>query len=287
MNRTLTLLFSMVLLSTSCAQDKKDMVVTFKTPYGEMVAILYDETPKHKENFIRLAKEHYFDSTLFHRVIQGFMIQGGDPDSKKAVSGARLGSGGPAYTIPAEFNPNLFHEKGALSAARTDNPKKESSGSQFYIVQGTVLRNEDLEMLKYNQQNLMTGLRKMFDMADFKPLLDSVNKLYYAGDMMAYQKRLFELAPRVEKVTGLKIINPVSEAKTKAYTTVGGSPHLDGEYTVFGKVIKGLEVIDKIAAVQKDPADRPLEDVRITVTVAEMSKKKITKEYGYVYPVKP
>jgi len=286
MIRTLTLFFSMVLLSTSCAQDKKDMVVTFKTPYGDMVAILYNETPKHKENFIKLAKEHYFDSTLFHRVIQGFMIQGGDPNSKKAAPGTRLGNGGPAYTIPAEFNTNLFHEKGALSAARTDNPAKESSGSQFYIVQGTVLRTEDLEALKYNQQNLMTGLRKMFDMADFKPLLDSVNKLYYAGDMQAYQKRLFELAPRVEKVTGLKIINPISEEKKKTYTTIGGSPHLDGEYTVFGKVIKGLDVLDKIAAVAKDPYDRPLEDVRITVTVEEMSKKKITKEYGYQYPAK-
>lgn len=262
------------------------MVVTFKTPYGDMVAILYNETPKHKENFIKLAKEHYFDSTLFHRVIQGFMIQGGDPNSKNAAPGARLGNGGPAYTIPAEFNPNLFHEKGALSAARTDNPKKESSGSQFYIVQGTVLRTDDLEALKYNQQNLMTGLRKMFDMADFKPLLDSVNKLYYAGDMQAYQKRLFELAPRVEKVTGLKIINPITEEKKKIYTTLGGSPHLDGEYTVFGKVIKGLEVLDKIAAVAKDPNDRPLEDVRMTVTVEEMSKKKITKEYGYQYPAK-
>jgi cyclophilin family peptidyl-prolyl cis-trans isomerase len=252
-----------------------------------MVAILYEETPKHKENFIKLAKEHYFDSTLFHRVIQGFMIQGGDPNSKKAKPGDHLGNGGPNYTIPAEFNPNLFHEKGALSAARTDNPAKESSGSQFYIVQGTVISAADIENFRFDQQKLMTGLRKMFESPEYKPLLDSLNTLYYSGDMPAYQKRLFELAPRVEKATGTKVTKDFSDEKRKAYTTLGGSPHLDGEYTVFGKVIKGLEVIDKIAAVQRDPAERPLEDIRMMVTVEEMSKKKITKEYGYVYPVQP
>src|SRR5688572_12438549 len=134
MKKLLPFLLSVSLIFSSCAQ-KKDFVVTFKTPYGDMVAILYDETPKHKENFIKLAKEHYFDSLLFHRVIQEFMIQGGDPDSKNATPGQHLGSGGPTYTIPAEFNPKFVHEKGALSAARTpdaQNPTKASSGSQFY-----------------------------------------------------------------------------------------------------------------------------------------------------------
>lgn len=287
MKRTITTLFVTVLLISSCAQDKKDVVVTIKTSYGDMVAILYEETPKHKANFIKLAKEHYFDSLLFHRVIQGFMIQGGDPNSKKAKPGENLGSGGPGYTIDAEIMPQYFHEKGALSAARLSdqvNPQKASSGSQFYIVQGTVISPNDVNNLRFDQMQLMTGLRKMFEDPANKPLLDSLNQLYFSGDMQAYQARLFALAPRVEKATGLKVIRNIPDAQIKAYTTVGGAPHLDGQYTVFGKVIKGLEVIDKIAAVQRDASERPLEDIRMVVTVEEMSKKKITKEYGYEYP---
>lgn len=288
MKRIITTLFVTVLI-TSCAQDKKDYVVTIKTSYGDMVAILYDETPKHKANFVKLAKEHYFDSLLFHRVMQGFMIQGGDPDSKKAKLGARLGNGGPGYTIEAEFVPSLFHEKGALSAARQPdevNPLKASSGSQFYIVQGTVLSQADLAGLTLDQNQLMTGLRKMFEDPANKPLLDSLNAMYYAGDMQAYQQRLFALAPRVEKATGLTIKKTISQERITAYTTAGGAPHLDDQYTVFGKVIKGLDVINKVAAVTVDPTNqhRPLENVRMTVTVEEMSKKKITKEYGYQYP---
>ena len=290
MKKTITAYFVFILLMSSCAQDsKKDFVVTIKSSYGDMVAILYDETPKHKANFVKLAKEHYFDSLLFHRIIQGFMIQGGDPDSKKAQPSQNLGSGGPGYTVDAEILPNYFHEKGALSAARLGdqaNPQKASSGSQFYIVQGTVLSQADVDNLRFDQNQLMTGLRKMFEDPANKPLLDSLNQLYYSGDMPAYQKHLFQLAPRCEKATGLVIIKPVSEEKAKAYTTIGGAPHLDGQYTVFGKVIKGLEVIDKIAAVQKDGADRPHADIRMTVSVEEVSRKKITKEYGYVYPEK-
>lgn len=286
MTKTITLIAASLLLMTSCAQNK-DAVITIKTSYGDMIAILYDETPKHKANFIKLAKEHYFDSILFHRVIAGFMIQGGDPNSKKAKPGESLGNGGPGYTVDAEFNPKFIHEKGALSAARMSdqvNPTKASSGSQFYIVQGTVLSATDVENIKYDQIKLMTGLRKMFEDPANKPLLDSLTQLYQSGDMQAYQKRLFELAPRVEKATGTVVTRNISEEMKKAYTTVGGAPHLDGEYTVFGKIIKGLDVIDKIAAVQKDGADRPIEDIRMFVTVEEMSKKKITKEYGYVYP---
>jgi peptidyl-prolyl cis-trans isomerase B (cyclophilin B) len=287
MKRTITTLFVTVLLISSCAQGKKDYVVTIKTSYGDMVAILYDETPKHKANFIKLAQEHYYDSLLFHRVMQGFMIQGGDPKSKKAKPGEPLGNGGPGYTVDAEFIPKFFHEKGALSAARTPdqvNPQKASSGSQFYIVQGTVISPADVNNLRYDQMQLMTGLRKMFEDPANKPLLDSLNQLYFAGDMQAYQARLFTLAPRCEKATGLKIIRDIPEAQINAYTTVGGAPHLDGQYTVFGKVIKGLEIIDKIAAVQRDGNDRPMEDIRMTVSVEEMPKKKITKEYGYEYP---
>jgi peptidyl-prolyl cis-trans isomerase B (cyclophilin B) len=285
----LFLTISFLCLLTSCAQkaDKNDYVVTIKTSYGDMVAILYDETPKHKANFVKLAKEKYFDSLLFHRVMQGFMIQGGDPDSKKALTGQPLGVGGPGYTIEAEFNPNFFHEKGTLAAARIpdgQNPTKASSGSQFYIVQGTVISQSDIESLKIDQMKLNTAFRQVMMNPANKSLVDSLNQIYMNGDMVAYQNKVFSLVPRIEKETGMKVTREVSPEKIKAYTTVGGAPHLDGEYTIFGKVIKGLDIIDKIAAVPTVSGDRPFEDVRMTVTVEEMSRKKITKEFGYHYP---
>ncbi|MFM8913336.1 MAG: peptidylprolyl isomerase, partial [Flammeovirgaceae bacterium] len=283
--------FSVVLLIglslvSSCAQksSKNDYVVTIKTPYGDMVAILYDETPKHKANFIKLAEEHYFDSLLFHRVITGFMIQGGDPDSRKAAPGQTLGQGSPGYTVDAEFNPKFFHEKGALSAARLPdqmNPTKASSGSQFYVVHGTIIPQSDVEDLKIDQMKFNTAFRQVMQNAANKPLIDSLNQIYLSGDMFAYKSKIFSLVPRIEKETGMTVTKFVSPETINAYTTVGGAPHLDGDYTVFGKVIKGLEVIDKIANVQRDGSDRPLQDVRMAVTVEEMSKSKITKLYGY------
>jgi cyclophilin family peptidyl-prolyl cis-trans isomerase len=283
MARILTLLLFASVILTSCAQ-KKDYVVTFKTKYGDMVAILYDETPKHKENFIKLAKEHYYDSLLFHRVMENFMIQAGDPDSKHAQPGQPLGVGSPGYTIPAEFNEKFIHEKGALSAARipdNQNPKKESSGSQFYIVQGQVWPESELTI---DQNKLNNGIRQLMQNPNYAYLQDTLGRLYYAGDMEAYKNKMISLAPVCEKELGISVKKEVSPEKLKVYTTTGGSPHLDGEYTVFGKVISGLDVIDKIAAVEVDQRDRPLENVMLTVTVEEMSKKKITKKYGYQYP---
>lgn len=268
---------------TGCAQ-KKDHVVTIKTKFGDMVAILYDETPKHKENFIKLAKEHYFDSLLFHRIIEGFMIQGGDPESKKAKAGQRLGNGGPGYTIDAEFNPKFFHEKGALSAARLGdqmNPTKASSGSQFYIVQGK--KYDEME-LRIDQQKFGMALQQFFQKPENRVYYDSISKLYQAGDQKAYEAYIVSLRPVVETQLGIKLEKDLSPELVKAYTTVGGTPMLDGAYTVFGKVIKGLDVVDKIAAQPKDGADRPSEDIRMTVTVEEMSKSKIKKLYGYTYP---
>jgi len=154
--------FFFVFVFGACAQ-KKDFLVKIKTNYGEMVAILYDETPKHKQNFIKLAQEHYFDSTLFHRVIEGFMIQGGDPISKHAEAGMSLGNGGPGYTIDPEFNPKFFHKKGALAAARLgddQNPTKASSGSQFYLVQGKVILEDEIQSLKIDQGKLNYCMRQ-------------------------------------------------------------------------------------------------------------------------------
>lgn len=265
--------------------SKKDFVITIKTNYGDMVAILSDETPKHKANFIKLAKEHYFDSLLFHRVISGFMIQGGDPNSKKAKPGEVLGNGGPGYLIDAEFSPKLFHKKGALAAARTNNPEKASSGSQFYIVQGAVLSSSAGGELKVDQPKLRQALQQFLAKPERASLRDSLNKLYSTSTREAFNKKVFSLVPQIEKETGTKLTKDVSPEIIKAYTTIGGTPHLDGDYTVFGEVIKGLDVLDKIAGVAKDGTDRPLEDVRMFVSVEELSKKKITKLYGYQYPV--
>ena len=279
------LLAFFILIMTSCGQNK-DHVVTIKTQYGNMVAILYDETPRHKENFLKLAREHYYDSLLFHRVIPGFMIQSGDPDSRKAQPGQSLGVGGPDYTIDAEFNPNFFHEKGALSAARladAQNPEKASSGSQFYIVQGTVLSEAEL---KLDPVKLNTAMQQFFQNPNNKPAYDSINAYWKNQDMRGYQNYVLKLKPRIEKETGIIADKEVAPERLKAYTTVGGAPHLDDQYTVFGKVIQGLDVIDKIAAQPIGPEDRPVEDIPMTITVEEMPKKKIEKEYGYKYPDK-
>jgi peptidyl-prolyl cis-trans isomerase B (cyclophilin B) len=284
------LLFRFIVLSlilTSCAQDEKEYVVTIKTEYGDMIGILYDETPQHKANFIKLAKEHYYDGTLFHRVMKGFMIQGGDPDSKTVKPGEALGNGGPDYTIPAEFNPNFFHEKGAIAAARLNdpvNPKKESSGSQFYIVQGQVLSEVEVDDLKIDQQKLGEALRIFVQNPIHRGLRDTLTQLQENNEIDAFQKKVFGLVPILEKETHIKIIRDVSDEKRKAYTTSGGAPFLDDQYTVFGKIIKGLEIIDKIAQLHTDNTDRPVEDFAMTVSVKEMSKKKIEEEYNYTFP---
>jgi peptidyl-prolyl cis-trans isomerase B (cyclophilin B) len=285
MKRILAFVFLSVcfVMVTSCAQEK-DYVVTIKTPYGDMVAILYDETPKHKENFIKLAKEHFFDSTLFHRVMDGFMIQGGDPTSKKAAPGQMLGSGGPGYNIDAEINPKFFHQKGALAAARQpdmQNPKRTSNGSQFYIVDGRVLSVEEMSL---DQQKYDQALRKFFDNPANKGAYDSLGQAYQSGDEESFRKLFLGLKPRVIKETGMDVSQNVPPEKLEKYSTVGGAPTLDGSYTVFGQVIKGLDVIDKIATVEKNEANRPNKDVPMTVTVEEMSKRKIEKNFGYEYP---
>jgi cyclophilin family peptidyl-prolyl cis-trans isomerase len=286
--------FSIIMVFASCAggdanSSKQEDVVTIHTSLGDMVLVLFDETPKHKENFLKLVNEKYYDSTLFHRVLAGFMIQGGDPESKTAQPGQPLGRGGPGYTIPAEFNPNLFHEKGALAAARLSdqvNPAKESSGSQFYIVHGTVYPADQMEQFKINPSKMREAFQQMYQSGQYKPLFDSLEIIYRSGDVAAYNAKVTALIPRIEKATGLKVSNDLTEEKIKIYGSVGGAPSLDGEYTVFGKVIKGLDVIDKIATVQTE-SERPVTDVVMTMTADKMTRKKIEKEYGYTFPPTP
>lgn len=195
----------------------KQPMVQITTDYGVIKIKLYNETPQHRDNFLKLAREGFYNGTLFHRVIRDFMIQGGDPDSKNAAHDRMLGSGDVGYTVPAEFNPALYHKKGALCAARTENPAKASSGCQFYIVQGKKYRDDELDLL--------------------------------------------------EKRMGIKY----SDEQRNIYKTVGGTPFLDQNYTVYGEVVSGLDVVDKIAAVEtnKSAGDRPLNDVKMTVKVIQ------------------
>jgi peptidylprolyl isomerase len=240
----------------------KIMVVT---DMGTMKIRLYNETPLHRDNFVKLVKEHYFDSLLFHRVIQNFMIQGGDPDSKKAPPGVLLGDGGPPYTVPAEFNQKLFHKKGVIAAARDsdfDNPSQASSGSQFYIVQGRVW-TDSLLKIQARRITKMKLFNTVINRAENKEYLEKY-KRYNKAELVDSVKYIYDI---IDKKVETELPNvpmyTFSPEQIAAYTTIGGTPHLDNSYTVFGEVYEGLDVIDKIAAVKTDKNNRPMDDVRI------------------------
>lgn len=270
--------------TNEAALEGNDFLVTIKTDLGEMKAILYDETPKHKANFLKLINEGFYDSLLFHRVMQDFMIQGGDPNSKNADANTRLGNGGPGYTVPAEFNPIFFHEKGALSAARSRdevNPERASSGSQFYIVHGLVIPREQLE--SNDQNKIVAAFRQLMQSQPDHELAKEYQEILTnsPGDNIAIQEKVDATLDRLTEATGLTFSTP--EERIEKYSTVGGRPDLDENYTVFGKVIQGLEIIDAIAANPVDPANRPLEDIIMHISVEEMSKKDIAEKYGNPY----
>lgn len=273
------LIFLLSAMFFACGE--KDYLVTIKTKFGDMHAILYDETPKHKENFIKLAKEGFYDSLIFHRVMKGFMIQGGDPQSKNAPMGIPLGTGGPGYTIPAEINDDFIHEKGALSAARLpdqQNPRKESSGSQFYIVQGKKYSREELT----TDINILNGyVQQYLQVKQDSTLQTEMMSAYNSGNSDMITQKLMEIKSDLETTLNVSTEVPFDGHRLHSYTTTGGAPHLDGEYTVFGKIISGLDVIDKISEQTTNPRDRPLEDIIMKVEVREMNKKKIAKDYGY------
>lgn len=244
-------------------ENEKRTLVKLETTMGNITVALYNETPKHRDNFIKLVKEGVYDSTLFHRVIKQFMIQAGDPDSKNASDTAMLGSGDVGYTIPAEFNPKFFHKKGVLAAARQGddvNPEKASSGCQFYIVTGR----------KFTEPQLL-GMENKINEQHEEALFDSlarqhmkeIYKMRKAGDnagLLELQDTLEaqarELADKEEKFR-------FTPEQIKAYSTVGGAPHLDGSYTVFGEVTEGMEVVDNIEIAKTNRADRPVENIRI------------------------
>ena len=256
--------------------DGNDYLITISTNYGEMNAVLHDLTPKHKENFVKLAKEGFFNDLLFHRVKPNFMIQGGDPQSKGAPADMSLGRGSPGYEIEAEIKPELFHRKGALAAARTPNPEKRSNGSQFYIVHGDVFPREQVA---YNQVALSRALGIL--RRDFRedPINDTLETAFRENGQAGYFNKAVELSEDISEKTGVTFVMP--EKQAEVYSTIGGYPFLDGEYTVFGQVISGLDVLDKIATVQTKPDDRPVADVIMQVTVKEMSRAEIAKKYSY------
>lgn len=238
--------------------------VLLKTSKGDIRIKLYNETPEHRYNFVRLIEQNFYDSVLFHRVIRDFMIQTGDPDSKGAEKGARLGMGGPGYTIPAEFvYPQRFHKRGALSAARTAdqvNPERRSSGSQFYIVTGKKYRENELRSME--QQLQQQQGQSIFDKLcmDNRDLIIKLQQENDDDGLMALQKKLNEQLDSIIKADGKF---KFTDEQIKAYTTEGGTPFLDNQYTVFGEVIEGMDIVDKIQKVSTDENDRPIDDILI------------------------
>ncbi|ETS97188.1 MULTISPECIES: peptidylprolyl isomerase [Prevotella] len=235
-----------------------------KTTEGDIIIRLYDETPKHRDNFLKLAKEGYFNGTLFHRVIKDFMIQGGDPDSKNAPKGKMLGTGGPDYTIPAEFvYPQYFHKRGALSAARTGdevNPEKESSGSQFYIVWGKTFKPAELKQMEH--QMAMQQEQQVFNQLT-KEHHEEIMNLRRNRDRVGLQELQDKLIEQT-KITYKQQGKPsFTEEQIEVYTNVGGTPFLDNQYTVFGEVEEGLDIVERIQNCDTDRNDRPTEDVKI------------------------
>jgi len=262
------ILASVFLFACGNAQDKGDKrpVVLIKTQFGDMKVALYNETPKHRDNFLKLAKAGYYDGVLFHRVIKDFMIQGGDPETRNAKPGQQLGNGGPGYEIDNEINPKFLHKKGALAAAREGdqvNPQKKSSGSQFYIVQGVVFPANNIPALEAKgTEKLAQSYMRQLAMANE----DSLKFYQKSGNQIAFaimiEKLQTEALAKAQK-TPFKL----TEEQKQVYTTVGGTPHLDGNYTVFGEVIEGLSVLDSIATQPTGPNDRPLKDLKMEMKV--------------------
>lgn len=269
MKKTIILL-TLIACCIACTGNRKknysmtnETLVRLETTMGDITVKLYDETPKHRDNFIKLVKEGVYDSTLFHRVIQNFMIQAGDPTSKTANDTAKLGSGDVGYTIPAEFVPTLYHKRGALAAARQPdnvNPKRASSGCQFYIVTGQVFNEDQLIAMEknMNQARLDTIFQNLA-----RKHMKEIFKMRKADDtagLLALQDTLERQAKAQQKEEGVRKFTP---EQIKIYTSKGGAPHLDGDYTVFGEVVEGMDAVSRIEAVKTNKADRPIENIRI------------------------
>jgi cyclophilin family peptidyl-prolyl cis-trans isomerase len=240
--------------------------VLIKTKYGDMKVVLYNETPLHRDNFMKLTKEGVFDSLLFHRVIKGFMVQGGDPQSKRATKEQMLGEGDLNYTVPAEISPGIIHKKGVIAAARNGddvNPERRSSATQFYLAQGKVYKLDDVPMIEANLNS--RAAESLFNKLVAEKI-DTLTLFQMTRNKLGYEKITSKLRQQAENEIAK---NPVKLTKQQieTYTTWGGIPHLDGAYTVFGEVTDGMAVIDSIAAQPTGPMDRPVENIRMKIEV--------------------
>lgn len=259
------ILTALLILSGSCtAQKNTGTKVRLETIYGDITVMLYSETTKHHDNFVKLVNDGFYNGVLFHRVIAGFMIQAGDPDSKTAKPGASLGSGDVGYTVPAEFvYPKYYHKRGALSAARLgddENPLKASSGCQFYIVEGKTFTDRGLDSIEMNNKHKLED--NLFQKI-VKNKHDEVKKYRLHHN----QTKLDVLSDSIQKVVNVEIEKNQSykftEQQRTDYKTLGGTPHLDGEYTVFGEVTEGLDIVAKISKVKTGRNDRPVVDIKV------------------------
>lgn len=268
--RTLLIVLTCFVVFVSCGKQNDNMV-EISTPYGTMRAVLYDDTPIHKKNFLRLVEAGEYDSLLFHRVIRGFMIQGGDPNSRHADRDTKLGVSEIGEPIPSEIvYPKYFHKRGALAAARKPdsvNPEKMSSGSQFYIVQGAVYDSVALDNVELEFNNVMR--RDVF--YEVQPYYQD-SLIYYQEHGMAIELSELQLRimAKVQELAEQKGLLKFTPEVREVYQTVGGTPQLDGKYTVFGEVVDGFEVLDSIAETMTErPSDRPIEDIWMTIKVVE------------------
>ena len=246
------------------------VIVKISTPKGDIRVRLYDETPQHRDNFVKLVNEGFYNGTLFHRVIKDFMIQGGDPDSIGAPAGKMLGTGGPGYNVPAEIvYPQLFHKRGALAAARQSdevNPERESSGSQFYLVYGKVYTPQELKQME--KQMSMQQEQAIFNklvQQNRAQILELRKARNQAGLQELQDQLIAETKKQMKELPAPKF----TPEQQEAYTTVGGTPFLDNQYTVFGEVESGMEVVAEIQQCATLSADRPKEDISMTMTIEQ------------------
>lgn len=272
-NRFYTTILMLVMILNLQAQNQERKQVKLTTKYGSMIIELFNKTPLHRDNFIKLVNEGFYNDLLFHRVIQSFMLQGGDPESRTAADGARLGNGGPGYTLPAEFDSTLIHQKGALAAARLGdnaNPEKRSSGSQFYIVQGQIIPLVAIEQMeqKTNQRQVNMLINHHLQKPENKKTKQLMDSLQKAGSFDAVNAMYRDLETVVKTSEDFKPFK-LSKQQRNIYSTSGGTPHLDYNYTVFGQVVEGLNVIDSIAAQPTDKTDRPLQNITMKMEIIE------------------
>lgn len=279
--RILLFLLPIAVLNQSCGPDKEkyDQLVTISTSKGDMKIILFNDTPLHKKSFLELAEEGAYDSTYFHRIIAGFMIQGGDVSNNEefAKEARRL--------IPAEFQPTRINSRGMVGAARqttSQNPYKHST-TQFYIVQGTRFSEDEI---RTDLDKLNGSLARYLYDGDHEELINEFKALQDSGRTDELQQRVLALRPEMEEALDMSFENTtITKEQVEAYTTIGGAPHLDGEYTVFGKVVEGLDIIEAIAQSEVDSVDKPINPIYMSLVVEDVLKDSLSARYGIIYPV--